>query len=72
MNLRFLRPLYDTPGPWASVYLDDSRDDESGREQVALRWRALQESLRRQGAQEPTVHAVEEAVAAAAPPPGRH
>ena len=26
MELSFLRPLYARPGPWASVYLDASRD----------------------------------------------
>ncbi|NUR74516.1 MAG: peptide chain release factor 1 [Hamadaea sp.] len=72
MNLRFLRPLYDTPGPWASVYLDDSLDTENGRAEVGLRWRALREALRRQGANEPTVEAVEDAVRGAEPGSGPH
>ncbi|MEV0271904.1 Vms1/Ankzf1 family peptidyl-tRNA hydrolase [Hamadaea sp. NPDC050747] len=72
MNLRFLRPLYDTPGPWATVYLDDSLDTERGRSEVGLRWRALREALRRQGAAEPTVAAIEEAVRDTTPENGQH
>jgi peptide subunit release factor 1 (eRF1) len=72
VNLRFLRPLYDTPGPWVSVYLDDSLDTERGRAEVGLRWRALREALRRQGATEPTVEAVEQAVRGTAPGSGPH
>jgi hypothetical protein len=72
MNLRFLRPLYDWPGPWATVYLDDSVDIETGRAEVALRWRGLRESLRRQGAREPTLTAVAEAILDAPPQPGAH
>ena len=31
MQLSFLRPLYDRPGPWCSVYLDASRDTQDAR-----------------------------------------
>ncbi|MEV6968205.1 hypothetical protein AB0M47_24155 [Hamadaea sp. NPDC051192] len=72
MNLRFLRPLYDTPGPWATVYLDDSLGAERGRADVGLRWRALREALLRQGAAEPMVAAVEEAVRVTPPENGQH
>lgn len=34
-----LRPLFDRPGPWASVYLDASRDSENADHEVDLRWR---------------------------------
>ncbi len=50
MFLTDLRPLYDLPGPWISVYLDASRATERGAEEVGLRWRAARESLLGSGA----------------------
>jgi hypothetical protein len=72
MNLSPLRPLYERPGPWASVYLDASRNSENGDVEVELRWRALRESLTGQGADPSTVAALDDAVLAQPPMPGNH
>jgi hypothetical protein len=71
MDLSFLRPLYDRPGPWASVYLDASHDTEDAARAVALRWRAAAERLTEQGADRPTVEALEAAVTGQPAGPGR-
>ena len=55
MNLDFIRPLYEHTGPWASVYLDASRDTEDGARVVELRWRAAREQLAKAGADEATL-----------------
>ncbi|MFE9203145.1 Vms1/Ankzf1 family peptidyl-tRNA hydrolase [Micromonospora sp. NPDC006431] len=70
MQLSFLRPLYDRPGPWCSVYLDASRDTHDSRPAVDLRWRSLKGSLLEQGADQVTVDAVEEVVRRHDPMPG--
>ncbi|MFD2766990.1 Vms1/Ankzf1 family peptidyl-tRNA hydrolase [Micromonospora eburnea] len=70
MQLSFLRPLYDRPGPWCSVYLDASRDTHDSRPAVDLRWRALKGHLLEQGADPVTVDAVEEVVRRHDPMPG--
>ena len=36
MQLSFLRPLYDRPGPWCSVYLDASAARQSPRRAAAV------------------------------------
>ncbi|MFI0796769.1 Vms1/Ankzf1 family peptidyl-tRNA hydrolase [Micromonospora rubida] len=70
MQLSFLRPLYNRPGPWCSVYLDASRDTEDARPALDLRWRALKGELLEQGADAPTVDAVERVVRGHDPMPG--
>ncbi|MFJ8578184.1 Vms1/Ankzf1 family peptidyl-tRNA hydrolase [Micromonospora sp. NPDC093277] len=70
MQLSFLRPLYERPGPWCSVYLDASRDTHDSRPAVDLRWRALKGQLLEQGADPVTVDAVEEVVRRHDPMPG--
>ncbi|PWR12581.1 peptide chain release factor 1 [Micromonospora acroterricola] len=62
MQLSFLRPLYDRPGPWCSVYVDASADTEDAHPALALRWRALARQLTDQGADEATVAALERVV----------
>ncbi|PZF92012.1 baeRF2 domain-containing protein [Micromonospora deserti] len=62
MDLHFLRPLYDRPGPWTSVYLDATRAGASAGHEVDLRWRALRERLAGQGADLATLDAIEDAV----------
>ncbi|MFC7549922.1 Vms1/Ankzf1 family peptidyl-tRNA hydrolase [Plantactinospora sp. GCM10030261] len=59
MQLSFLRPLYARPGPWASVYLDASRDTEDAAPALDLRWRALREELDHQGAEPRTLDALD-------------
>ncbi|MBM0229732.1 MULTISPECIES: Vms1/Ankzf1 family peptidyl-tRNA hydrolase [Micromonospora] len=62
MQLSFLRPLYNRPGPWCSVYLDASRDTHDSRPALDLRWRALKGRLLEQGADPATIDAVERVV----------
>ncbi|RZU75173.1 hypothetical protein EV384_3702 [Micromonospora kangleipakensis] len=62
MQLSFLRPLYDRPGPWCSVYLDASRDTHDSRPALDLRWRALKGRLLEQGADPANIDAVERVV----------
>ncbi|MCW6010678.1 DUF2478 domain-containing protein [Micromonospora sp. CPCC 205371] len=69
MDLGFLRPLYERPGPFASVYLDASRDTEDGAAALELRWRALRERL---GAPPETVEALDRAIREHSPGVGRY
>lgn len=62
MQLSDLRPIYARPGPWASVYLDASRDTEDAAAALNLRWRALQEELEHQRAEPSTVAALDSVV----------
>ncbi|WP_326558706.1 baeRF2 domain-containing protein [Micromonospora sp. NBC_01796] len=62
MELSFLRPIYARPGPWASVYLDASRDSQDARPALDLRWRALRERLAQQRADPATVAALDSVV----------
>ncbi|SCG74201.1 baeRF2 domain-containing protein [Micromonospora inositola] len=62
MQLSFLRPLYNRPGPWCSVYLDASRDTHDSRPALDLRWRALKGQLLEQGADPANIDAVERVV----------
>jgi hypothetical protein len=51
MDLSFLRPLYERPGPdYVSVYADTSRDSENAARAVDLRWREISAGLSRDGA----------------------
>jgi hypothetical protein len=69
MDLGFLRPLYDRSGPFASVYLDASRDTEDGAAAVELRWRGLRE---RMGAPPETLDALDRAISEHTPGVGRY
>jgi len=62
MELDFLRPLYEQAGDCVSVYLDTSRGNEEGVQQVELRWRDARARLASQGADEPTLDAVAAAI----------
>ncbi|MGI5242320.1 Vms1/Ankzf1 family peptidyl-tRNA hydrolase [Dactylosporangium sp. CA-139066] len=59
MHLSFLRPLYETAGPWASVYLDGTRNTEDAATQVRLRWRAARAALEMAGCGPATAGALE-------------
>ncbi|SEC00385.1 hypothetical protein [Streptomyces sp. TLI_105] len=72
MKLSFLEPLYAEPGPFASVYLDTSRDVEHPERSIALRWRRLRGNLTRQGADRALLDALEEVVGADTEVPGVH
>jgi len=62
MNLGYLRPLYDRPGPWASAYLDASADTADARKRMDLSSRAVNERLAEAGADVPTREAVAAAI----------
>ncbi|MER7278636.1 Vms1/Ankzf1 family peptidyl-tRNA hydrolase [Dactylosporangium sp. NPDC000244] len=64
MNVSFLRPLYERPGPWASVYLDGTRNNEDPAGTVELRWRAAREALRDALCEPETIEALERALLA--------
>jgi hypothetical protein len=72
MRLAFLEPLYTEPGPFASVYLDTSRDVDDPDQAIALRWRHLRDELSRQGADPQSIAILERTVGADADIPGLH
>ncbi|WP_326580139.1 hypothetical protein OIE69_39870 [Actinacidiphila glaucinigra] len=72
MKLSFLQPLFTRPGPWASAYLDTSRDVEDPDRVIARRWRHLRDDLTAHGADPATVHALHAAVGTDDDLPGRH
>ncbi|MGR6973774.1 baeRF2 domain-containing protein [Streptomyces cynarae] len=72
MDLAFLHPLYEHPGPWASVYVDTSRHTESTPHERSLTAQSLYRELAEQGADEPTCRAVQSAVEDLAHSPEPH
>jgi hypothetical protein len=58
VDLTFLKPVFDAPGPYATVYLTVGRTDESGLHEAELRWRAASERLAELGAPSATVDAL--------------
>ncbi|WP_026116460.1 baeRF2 domain-containing protein [Nocardiopsis valliformis] len=62
MDLGFLRPLYESDGPVASVHLDTTRDTTDADKKIELRWRHLREELAALGTDEATLDVLEEAV----------
>jgi Bacterial archaeo-eukaryotic release factor family 2 len=72
MELSYLRPLFGTSGPWASVYLDATRSEENAGHEIELRWRAQRERLAEQGADDATLAAIGEAINAHPYRPGRY
>src|SRR5215207_4405273 len=72
MDLSRLSAVYDIAGPFATVYLDASRDTESAMHEIELRWRAAREDLQQQGAGGETLDAIEAALGVDRGVPGRH
>ncbi|WP_320776056.1 Vms1/Ankzf1 family peptidyl-tRNA hydrolase [Streptomyces sp. CRN 30] len=62
MDLAFLHPLYEHPGPWASVYVDLSQRAEDTAHARELTAQAVARELASQGADDATCRAVREAV----------
>ncbi|MEV7995510.1 Vms1/Ankzf1 family peptidyl-tRNA hydrolase [Streptomyces sp. NPDC086077] len=62
MDLAFLHPLYEHPGPWASVYVDLSRHPQDATRQRRLTAEAMSRELAGQGADEATCRAVRNAI----------
>ncbi|MEV4418172.1 hypothetical protein [Catellatospora sp. NPDC049609] len=72
MELSFLRAMYEIPGPWASVYIDSTDHTEATAAALKLRWRAARETLLDEGIDEPTLLALEGALAQYRRPRHRH
>lgn len=62
MKLDRWRTLLDSPGPFASITLDTTRSDESGGNEVRLRWEAVRRDLADHGATDAVLDAMEQAV----------
>jgi hypothetical protein len=62
MKLAPLAPLFERPGPWATVYVDTSTADETTRDRRELEARQISRDLTEQGADEATCRAVREAL----------
>jgi Bacterial archaeo-eukaryotic release factor family 2 len=74
MELSSLKPLFDHPGPWASVYLDTSRATQDAKQQIELRVRAALSRLDELGVDKETRRALGDALAdipVSGSPPGR-
>lgn len=52
MESKRFHQLLDTPGPFASIYFEDSHGTHDAHTQSDLKWRALHEALEEQGADE--------------------
>jgi Bacterial archaeo-eukaryotic release factor family 2 len=62
MDPAFLKPLYDSEPPIASVYLDTQRDQAFAVHHIDVRWRRLRAQLEAEGAGRSTLDAVQSAV----------
>src|SRR5215211_687660 len=62
MKLDRIAHLFDDPGPFASAYVDASRDQQSGNTVVELQARAAADALREQGAPAAVAELVQEAL----------
>ncbi|MDF3298715.1 baeRF2 domain-containing protein [Streptomyces tropicalis] len=62
MDLAFLHPLYEHPGPWASVYVDTSGRPQDTPRRLHLAALAAVRELSAQGADRATCWAVEDAI----------
>lgn len=62
MDMGFLRPLYESGAPVASVHMDTSRDTTDADKKIELRWRHLREELAALGTDEATLDVLEQAV----------
>lgn len=71
MDSNRFRGLLETPGPFASVYFEDSHDTHDAETQLDLKWRALREELERQGVEDSLTDEIEHAVMDLRPPIGR-
>jgi peptide chain release factor subunit 1 len=71
MDTGRLRSLLTTPGPFTSVYFEDSHDTEDADAQLELRWRGLREQLEELGVDESVTADIERAVMDLRPPVGR-
>lgn len=63
MKLAFLQDVYRREGPFATLYLDTSAGSEDAAKAIELRWRSARERLSHQGADKPTLDALESMIA---------
>lgn len=70
MHSERFRQLLDAPGPFASVFFDDSHNTHDASTQLDLKWRGLRDQLQAQGAQQRVIDDIEEAVRDLQPPIG--
>lgn len=71
MQTTTLRKLVTTPGPFTSVYFEDSHDTADAAKQLELRWRELRDQLSAEHAPEDSLDALEAAVLDGSRPVGR-
>ncbi|OBI21083.1 hypothetical protein A5712_16275 [Mycobacterium sp. E2327] len=71
MQSERFRKLLDAPGPFASVYFEDSHDTHDAEAQLELKWRAAREELEQKGAAQAVIDEIETAVMDLRPPIGR-
>jgi peptide chain release factor subunit 1 len=71
MDSARLRPLLTAPGPFTSVYFDDSHDTQNAADQLDLRWRGLRDQLVELGVDESVTADIGHAVMDLRPPIGR-
>ena len=71
MNTDRLRALAGAPGPFVSLYIDDTRDTHDAEKQAAARWGAIRTNLEDSGATERVIGALERAVLHSRPAVGR-
>ncbi|WP_268221196.1 baeRF2 domain-containing protein [Streptomyces sp. EMB24] len=62
MQLSFLQPLFDRPGPWATVYFGPLQSDESGAKRRELSVREACRTLEEEGADAATTEVVRDAL----------
>ena len=67
-----IRQLYKHTGPFATAYLDGSRNSEQGQREVELRWRALRAKLAESGAPDEVLTALDSALDTDRSAGGRH
>jgi hypothetical protein len=72
MDISFLKPLYDSRGPWCSVYLSTARDQNLAERQIELRWRELRGQLAELGAEDQDLRAIDGEVGSDRGVPGQH
>lgn len=71
MDSQRFRKLLDAPGPFVSVYFDDSHDTHDAEAQLELKWRGIKEELQRARAGAAVIAAIEDAIMNLRPPIGR-
>jgi hypothetical protein len=69
---RRIAETFEHPGPFVTVYLDATRSTESGAHEVEVRWRDVRSELARRDADDRSLAAIDEAIAADVGTPGPH